>query len=155
MAVYQIVKIGDAILRQRAKEVTKVNDSILKLINNMADTMYDGKGVGLAAPQIGVSKRVIVYDVGNGIEGLINPEILSYEKETDVMVEGCLSIPGVEGEVERPVGIEVRGINSHGQEVRFKAEALLARVLQHEIDHLNGILFVDRVTRFVGENKET
>ncbi|MBZ4687183.1 MAG: peptide deformylase [Clostridia bacterium] len=147
MAVYQIVKIGDPVLREKAVHVKKINSNIEKLLDNMADTMYDAPGVGLAAPQIGVSKRVIVVDVGEGLIELINPEIVSASKKTAKEVEGCLSIPGVEEEVTRPLKVVVEGLNRNGEKITIKAKGLLARALQHEIDHLDGILFIDRVEK--------
>lgn len=143
MAVYKIVELGDKILREKAKPVTKITPNITKLLDNMAETMYKAKGVGLAAPQVGVSKRVIVVDAGEGLVELINPEIVScFGRETDT--EGCLSIPGVLGEVTRPYRVEVRGLNRYGEEVMVRAAGLFSRALQHEIDHLDGILFIDR-----------
>lgn len=145
MAVYKIVELGDEILKEKAKAVPKITPNILKLLDNMADTMYSAKGVGLAAPQIGVSKRVIVVDVGEGLIELVNPEILSCEgQETDS--EGCLSIPGIVGDVTRAATIEVKGLDRRGKECVFTAKGFLARALQHEIDHLEGILFIDRAT---------
>lgn len=145
MAVYKIVELGDEILKEKARAVPKITPNILKLLDNMADTMYSAKGVGLAAPQIGVSKRVIVVDVGEGLIELVNPEILSCEgQETDT--EGCLSIPGIVGDVTRAATIEVKGLDRRGKECVFTAEGFLARALQHEIDHLEGILFIDRAT---------
>ncbi len=142
MAVFQIVKIGDNILREKAKPVSKINSNIHKLLDNMKDTMEHANGVGLAAPQIGVSKRVIIVDIGEGLIELINPEIIkSSGKSTDV--EGCLSVPDVNGEVTRADKVVVVGLNRKGEKVEIKAEGLLARALQHEIDHLDGILFID------------
>lgn len=142
MAVFQIVKIGDSILREKAKPVSKINSNIHKLLDNMKDTMEHANGVGLAAPQIGVSKRVIIVDIGEGLIELINPEIIkSSGKSTDV--EGCLSVPDVNGEVTRADKVVVVGLNRKGEKVEIKAEGLLARALQHEIDHLDGILFID------------
>jgi len=143
MAVYRIVEMGDPVLREKAKEVPKITPNILKLLDNMAETMYEADGVGLAAPQVGVSKRVIVLDVGEGLIELINPEITDREgEETDA--EGCLSIPGVFGDVPRYARVTVKGLNRHGEEVEYQAEGLLARCFQHEIDHLEGVLFVDK-----------
>ncbi|NLC38137.1 MAG: peptide deformylase [Clostridia bacterium] len=146
MAVYQIVKIGDPVLREKAREVPKVTPNIEKLLQNMADTMYDAEGVGLAAPQIGVSKRVIVIDIGEGLLELINPEILEREGQ-DRQVEGCLSVPGVQGEVIRAYRVKVKGWDRKGEEKVIIGEGLLARVLQHEIDHLDGVLFVDKIVK--------
>ncbi|MFZ5646546.1 MAG: peptide deformylase [Bacillota bacterium] len=143
MAVYRIVLNGDEVLRERAREVPKITSNIIKLLDNMRDTMYASKGVGLAAPQIGVSKRVIVVDVGEGLIEMINPEILESRGEmTDV--EGCLSIPEVVGDVKRAAEIRVRGLNRDGNEIEIRAEDFLARAFQHEIDHLDGILFIDK-----------
>lgn len=143
MAIYQIVKKGDEILRQRAKEVKEVNDSIKRLLDNMKDTMYDANGAGLAAPQIGVSKRVIVVDSGDDLLELINPEIILWEG-TDTDQEGCLSIPGYTGEVARYGKVTVKALNREGLQVEITREGLAARALQHEIDHLDGILFIDK-----------
>lgn len=143
MAVYKIVEIGDEILKEKAKVVPKITPNIIKLLDNMAQTMYRAKGVGLAAPQVGVSKRVIVVDAGEGLLELINPEILSSAgKETDT--EACLSIPGIIGDVTRAASVKVKALDRHGREQVLKAKGFLARVLQHEIDHLEGILFIDR-----------
>ncbi|MEW6623196.1 MAG: peptide deformylase [Bacillota bacterium] len=142
MAVYQIIKVGDSILREKAKPVNKINSNILKLLDNMADTMYDAPGVGLAAPQIGVSKRVIIVDVGEGLVELINPELIEAQ-DTEIDFEGCLSVPGYRGEVARAGKITVKGLNREGKEITVQGEGLLARALQHELDHLDGILFID------------
>lgn len=148
MAVYKIVEIGNQVLREQARPVPKITPNIIKLLENMADTMYSANGVGLAAPQIGISKRVIVVDVGEGLIELINPEIVSAEGE-EIDVEGCLSVPGLQGEVCRAARVKVNGLDREGRPVAVEGEGLLARALQHEIDHLNGILFVDKVIRFV------
>lgn len=143
MAVFQIVEIGDPLLREKARPVPKVGDNIRKLVTNMADTMYAADGVGLAAPQIGISKRVVVIDVGDGLLELINPEILKREgKDTDT--EGCLSVPDLVGEVTRAYSVVVKALDKNGREITVEAEGLLARACQHEIDHLDGVLFVDR-----------
>ncbi len=143
MAVYKVVEDGDEVLRERAREVPRITANIIKLLDNMRDTMYAYKGVGLAAPQIGVSKRVIVVDAGEGLVELINPVITGAEGEvTDV--EGCLSIPGLVGDVKRAAAVMVKGLNRAGQETEIRAEGFAARVFQHEIDHLEGILFTDK-----------
>lgn len=149
MAIYQIVKEGDPVLREIAKEVPEITPNVIRLLDNMADTMYDANGVGLAAPQIGISKRIIVVDVGEGIIELINPEIIA-EEGTEIDAEGCLSVPGAQGEVMRSAKVAVRGLNRDGKTVKVTGSGLLARALQHEIDHLNGILFIDKV--IPGEN---
>lgn len=143
MAIYNIVKKGDSLLREKSKKVEKITPNILKLINNMVETMYDAKGVGLAAPQVGVLKRVIVIDVGEGVISLINPEIIAIEGE-EVDVEGCLSCPGIIGDVKRGQRVKVKGLTPNGQERIIEGEGLLARAFQHEIDHLDGILFIDK-----------
>ncbi len=143
MAVYRIVEVGDPVLKEKARRVPRITPNVLKLLDNMADTMYEAKGVGLAAPQVGVSKRIAVVDVGHGLVELINPVIVHKEgMETDV--EGCLSIPGLKGEVPRYVKVKVRALNREGKEVEYEGEGLLARAFQHEIDHLDGILFTDK-----------
>jgi len=143
MAVFEILKDNHPVLRETAKEIPKINPNIHKLLKNMADTMYDARGIGLAAPQIGISKRAIVIDVGDGLIALLNPEITCAEgEETDQ--EGCLSYPGIVGDVTRAAKVTVRGLDPGGKEVEYKAEGLLARAFQHEIDHLNGIVFLDK-----------
>ena len=134
--------IGANILREKAKEVKEVNSSIVRLLDNMVETMIDADGVGLAAPQIGVGKRVIVVKVGEVLVELVNPVILEKEGEA-VAEEGCLSVPDVTGDVVRAAKVHVQGLNREGKLVDIQAEKLLARALQHEIDHLEGILFVD------------
>ncbi len=143
MAVYKVVLIGDQILKQKAKPVRKVNDSIVRLLDNLRDTMEKYDGVGLAAPQIGVSKRVIVVDTGEEYYELINPEILEAEGE-ETAIEGCLSVPELNGPVIRNARVLVKGLNRQGHEISIDAEGVAARAFQHEIDHLEGILFVDR-----------
>jgi len=146
MAVYSIVEMGADVLREKAKEVKEVNSSIVKLLDNMVDTMENANGVGLAAPQIGVSKRVVVVKVGEVLVELVNPIILEHEGEA-VAEEGCLSIPNVTGDVVRAAKVYVQGLNREGKNVDIHAEGLMARALQHEIDHLEGILFVDKAKK--------
>lgn len=147
VAVYQIVEIGSDVLRDKAKMVSEVTPNIEKLLENMADTMYAADGVGLAAPQIGISKQVIVVDVGEGLVEVINPAVIEQSEEQEVETEGCLSIPGLTGDVARPAKVRVQGLNRKGDEVDIQAEGMLARALQHEIDHLSGILFVDKARK--------
>jgi peptide deformylase len=143
LAIYKIVETGDDVLREKAREVPKITSNIVKLLNNMRDTMYANKGVGLAAPQVGVSKRIIVVDVGEGLIELINPVI--YEASGEVTdTEGCLSVPEWMGDVSRASNIAVRGLDRNGGEQDISAAGFLARALQHEIDHLEGILFTDK-----------
>ncbi|KAF0091407.1 MAG: peptide deformylase [Fusobacteria bacterium] len=148
MAVYQVVTIGDEILRDKAKEVTKFDDRIYKLLNNMMETLMKEDGVGLAAPQIGVSKRVIIayHEENDKVIELINPEIISASGEV-IDNEGCLSVPGRVGKVNRSKDIVVRGQNADGEPIQFNASGMFARIIQHEIDHLNGILFIDKLEK--------
>jgi len=148
MAIRQIRLLGDPVLRERCREVDEVNQEIRQLIDDLIDTMYEADGIGLAAPQIGVSQRVFVYDIReeeNAPGVLVNPRII----ETSGKVresEGCLSIPDLSEIVERHVNIVVEGLNREGQPVRLEADGLLSRCLQHESDHLDGILFFDRIS---------
>lgn len=143
MAIYRIVEMGDPVLREKARPVPKITPNVIKLLENMAETMYDAEGVGLAAPQVGVSKRIAVIDAGDGLIELINPEII-HKEGLGTETEGCLSIPGVSGEVERATKVTVKALDREGKECRYHGEGLLARAFQHEIDHLDGILFVDK-----------
>jgi len=143
METNEIVRYGDPVLRTRAEEVKEVNEEIKDLIDRMYVIMAESHGLGLAAPQIGVSKRVFTYDVGEGPHALINPKVLRSSGE-EVATEGCLSIPGLQGDVPRAGRVTVTGIDENGRKVKIKAEGLLARVFQHEIDHLDGKVFIDR-----------
>lgn len=144
MSIRLIVKDPDPVLREVAKEVTKFNANLKKLLKDMAETMYDAEGVGLAAPQVGISKRVIVVDVGDdhGLVEMVNPVIVSREGE-QFGPEGCLSIPNLNGDVRRADAIVVQGQDSDGNTFSVNASGFFARAFQHEIDHLNGILFTD------------
>ncbi|WP_053956941.1 peptide deformylase [Inediibacterium massiliense] len=146
MAIRNIIKEGDPTLRKKSRTVDKIDDRIQTLIDDMVETMYEADGVGLAAPQVGILKRIIVIDVGDGIIELINPEIIE-RKGSQIDNEGCLSVPGATGEVKRPMWVKVKGLNRHGQEVELEGEELLARAFCHEIDHLEGILFIDKVIK--------
>lgn len=145
MAVLAILTQEAPILRQKAKRVARVDDSVRKLIDDMVDTMVAAPGVGLAANQVGVGLRVIVVKTDANLYTLVNPEMVKATGE-QVGLEGCLSIPGYAGEVKRAQRVVVRGLNRHGRMVRIKGDDLLARALQHEIDHINGVLFIDRLT---------
>lgn len=144
MAIRLIVKEPDEVLHKTAKEVTKITPNVQKLMDDMAETMYDAEGVGLAAPQVGILKRIIVIDVGdeNGLIAMINPEIVERDGE-QLGPEGCLSIPGLNGDVRRAMTVTVKGLNRDGEEFVVTGSGLLARAFQHEIDHLNGVLFTD------------
>ena len=151
----EIVKVPDPVLRQKAKKVPKVTPAVQKLLDDMAEAMRAAPGVGLAGPQVGALKRVIVVEVQpdeeepeaqSGFYRLVNPEIMKSSKEMEEGPEGCLSIPGYQGDVDRHVWVEVRALEYSGRPFRVKARGYLARVLQHEIDHLDGILFLDRLT---------
>jgi len=146
MAVFKIVTIGEEGLRKKAKEVPEITPNIHKLLDNLADTLYDAQGVGLAAPQIGVPKRVAVIDVGEGLIELINPVVLKADGEL-FGPEGCLSVPGVTGEVTRFSSVTVQALDREGNAKTYEAEGLLARALQHELDHLDGVLFVDKADK--------
>lgn len=142
MPTMDIKKAGNKVLKEIAAPVGKIDRKIKQLLDNMAETMYAADGVGLAAPQVGVSLRIVVIDIGEGLLELINPEIASREgSETDT--EGCLSVPGMYGEVERYASVTVEALNRSGKKFRVNGSGLLARALQHEIDHLNGILFIE------------
>lgn len=147
-----IVLLGDPVLRTAAEPVEVFDDDLRALVDDMFETMYHAEGVGLAAPQIGLSRRVLVIDTRHdddpegGRLALINPEIVAVSRETEKASEGCLSIPGLEEFVERPAVVEVRGSDPHGREIVVEADDLLGRALQHEIDHLDGVLFIDRVS---------
>ena len=145
MAVLQLRYEGDPVLRAKAKPVAKVTKRVVKLLKDMEETMYAADGVGLAAPQIGVSERLIVVDVGEGPIHIINP-VLEKGGRLRYRREGCLSIPGVYGYVERYATVVVSGLDAKGKPLRIEGSGLLARALQHEIDHLEGILFTDKAS---------
>ena len=144
MALREIVQIGEPVLRKKAKKVEVIDEKILQILDDMADTMYNADGVGLAAPQVGILKRIVVIDIGDGLLELINPEIIETSGE-QIGEEGCLSIPGVSEDVRRPNYVKVEALNEKGEEFVLEAEELLARAVCHENDHLDGILFVDHV----------
>ncbi|KYH35917.1 peptide deformylase 1 [Clostridium tepidiprofundi DSM 19306] len=150
MALRKIRIYDDEILRKKCRKVENINERVLTLIEDMKETMYKEDGVGLAAPQVGILKRIAVIDVGEGPITIINPEIID-QRGSYIDVEGCLSIPGKQGEVERPEWVKVRALNEKGEEVIYEGEELLARAFCHEIDHLDGILFIDKIVES-GEN---
>ncbi|NLX78105.1 MAG: peptide deformylase [Clostridiaceae bacterium] len=154
MATREIRKKGDEILRKKCKPVKEINARTIELIDDMIETMYNADGVGLAAPQVGILKRICVIDVGEGPVVLINPEKVEESKEQIQAVEGCLSIPGVYGEVKRPERVVVKALNRDGEYFTIEGTGMLARALCHEIDHLDGILFEDKVIRYVDVDNE-
>lgn len=143
-APYEIRLIGDPVLRQRAAEVTDIDGKLARLAEDMLTTMYDAPGLGLAGPQVGVQKRIFVYDVGDGPQVVINPEVRESRGEW-VYDEGCLSIPGLAFELLRPKEIHLAGYDLDGNELSIEADELLARCLLHELDHLDGVLFLERL----------
>jgi len=142
MAIRIIIKDNDPLLRETSKPVSEITPRIHKLLGDMAQTMYDAAGVGLAAPQISVLKRIVVIDIGEGLIELINPEIISLEGEQEGP-EGCLSVPSLLGKVKRADFVIVKALDRNGSEISIEATGFLARAIQHEVDHLNGILFTD------------
>ncbi len=159
MALRRIVTLPDPVLKRKARPVTKFDKDLHTLITDMVETMREAPGVGLAAPQIGLSERIAVIeyfekqedeekeDAPKKVWAIINPEIVKVSEETLMGVEGCLSIPGLVGEVERHTEVLVKALNRHGKPIRIKAKGWLARIFQHEIDHLNGVLFTERAVR--------
>jgi len=156
MALLEIVEFPNPGLKENCAEVTEVTDEIKTLLEDMAETMYDAPGVGLAAPQIGIQKRIIVVDPGpknpedenetGELYKLVNPEIIKSEGQVD-SEEGCLSIPGIKETIKRSQRVVVKALNEDGEEINIDADGFLAIVLQHEIDHLNGVLFIDHLSR--------
>ena len=138
-----IVKYPDPVLREVSKPVGKITDEYTEFVARMGEIMRDANGVGLAAPQLGILERVIVYDVGEGFHAIINPKILSARGEQMEPQEGCLSLPGLRGTVKRANEIVVKGLDEHGKPIRIRGVGYTARVIQHEVDHLDGILFID------------
>ena len=158
MTLRKIVTLPEPVLRRKARAVTKFDKNLQTVIDDMVETMRDAPGVGLAAPQIGLSERLIVIeyyekdeeeekeDAPKKVWAVLNPEIVKASEEMVMGVEGCLSIPNLVGEVERHATLQVKGLNRHGKPMKIKAEGWLARIFQHEIDHLNGVMFTDRAT---------
>lgn len=151
--VRDIKKIGDPVLRKKAKKIEKVTKDIQKLADDMIETMHSADGLGLAAPQVGISQRMFVVELpkddnvpGSGVPMVfINPEISNLSAETDQKAEGCLSIPGWRGEVERPVRLTVKGMDRTGNRIKLEVDGMLARAIQHEFDHLEGVLYIDKL----------
>jgi peptide deformylase len=157
MALLEIVTVPNPVLRTKAKPVATFDDKLGKLLGDMVETLRAAPGVGLAGPQVNVSQRIIVVEYAEpGEDGeevtpklymLVNPEIVKPSREKEMGIEGCLSIPGFVGEVERSSSVTVRAQNKHGQPVRIKAQGWLARIFQHEVDHLDGVLYTDLATQ--------
>ena len=149
----KIIKIGDEVLRKNCKPMQKFDLRLWLLLRDMADTMYKAEGVGLAAPQVGILRRVVVVDVGDGLIELVNPEIISEEGE-QAGSEGCLSVPGKRGYVRRPKKVTVRAQDRKGKFFELTGEDLLARCLCHEIDHLDGVLYTDKMDYEITDEDE-
>lgn len=143
--IREIIKEGDEVLRKKCHKVEKFDEKLHALLDDMYETMQQAEGVGLAGPQVGILRRVVVIDVGDGKIELVNPEIVKTSGEQDGQ-EGCLSCPGKWGNVVRPMKVTVKAQDRYGNEIKIKGTELLARALCHEIDHLDGILFLDKVT---------
>jgi len=155
MSILEISSLPQAVLRQKARKISDFGPDLQRLMDDMVDTMRQAPGVGLAAPQVGESFRLIVVEYGDEEDEevlpklyvMVNPEITRASPETVLGTEGCLSIPGIQGEVERNEAVTVKGLNRHGSPMTVKANGWLARIFQHEIDHLDGVLFVDRAEK--------
>ena len=148
MALRKIICIEDELLRKKSRPVEKFDEKLHRLLDDMAETMYNANGVGLAAPQVAVLRRVVVMDCGDGLIEMVNPEILETEGEQDGP-EGCLSVPGKYGLTRRPAKVTVRAENRKGEKFEYTATGLLGRCLCHEYDHLDGILYTDKVVRML------
>jgi peptide deformylase len=144
MSAYSVRVYGDPVLKQVAREVDDVDGSLVRLVEDMVETMYDSEGAGLAAPQVGVQKRLFVYDIGEGPEAIVNPSLTEMDGEW-YYNEGCLSIPGLQLGIVRPDRVHLRGFDLDGNEVSIEADEFLGRVFQHEVDHLDGVLMVERL----------
>jgi peptide deformylase len=155
MSILEIATLPQAVLRQKARKISDFGPDLQRLVDDMVDTMRQAPGVGLAAPQVGESFRLIVVEYGDEEDEevppklyvMMNPEITRASQETVLGTEGCLSIPGIQGEVERNEAVTVKGVNRHGSPMTVKTKGWLARIFQHEIDHLDGVLFVDRAEK--------
>jgi peptide deformylase len=143
-APYDVRVIGDPVLRKVATEIDDIDSKLVRLADDMLETMYAEPGIGLAAPQIGVQKRFFVYDIGEGPEAIVNPVITESRGEW-YFEEGCLSVPGLSFEIVRPKEIHITGYDLHGNEVSLEADELLSRLFQHELDHLDGVLLLDHL----------
>ena len=156
---YKIITIekkeNEKFLRQKTKEIKDLKDEkIPELIKKMREIMIQGKGVGLAANQIGLDKQIFVMGPGNDFFAFINPKITKYSKEIEEMEEGCLSVPGKAGIVSRPVAVEIKGFNEKGEKIKMKFDGVFARICQHEYDHLQGVLFIDKAKKVYQSEKD-
>lgn len=152
MAKLKVYEYPHPVLKQKAEKVAGVDDEVRKFLDDMLETMYASNGCGLAAPQVGVSKRVVVIDIAHEGEEptpiyMVNPEIVWKSEETEICEEGCLSLPSLRAEVERPASVKIRYLDYNGKECELLAEDFLAVAVQHELDHLDGILYIDHVSR--------
>jgi peptide deformylase len=153
MALRKIRVDEDPILRKKSRKIEKIDKRILTLLKDMEETMREADGIGLAAPQVGILRRVVVIDIGEGILKIVNPEIKEFEGEV-VDIEGCLSVPGLSGTVSRPERVKLYYTNENNEEVELEAEGLLARAICHEVDHLDGILYTDKVIEYIEDEEE-
>ena len=153
MATRRILTEGDEILRKISRPVNEIDKRTRILLDDMAETMYKNDGVGLAAPQVGILRRIIVIDIGEGLLELINPEII-YSEGSKIDTEGCLSIPGRRGTVERPSKVIVQALNRKGKPIQVTGEGLMAVALCHELDHLDGILYTDKMIEDVTDKED-
>ena len=144
VSTFSVRLFGDPVLRQRANDVEELDGDLVRLVDAMYDTMRDALGLGLAAPQVGVLKRLYTYDLGEGPRVIVNPEIVESTGEWSYE-EGCLSVPGLHFEIVRPKLVTVRGVDLDGKEIVFEGDELMGRLIQHEIDHLDGVLLLDRL----------
>ena len=153
MATRRILTEGDEILRKISRPVKEIDKRTKILLDDMAETMYKNDGVGLAAPQVGILRRIVVIDIGEGLLELINPEIV-YTEGSKIDTEGCLSIPGRRGTVERPAKVTVQALNRKGKPIQITGEGLMAVALCHELDHLDGILYTDKMIEDVTDKED-
>ena len=154
MAIRKIVELGqDDVLRKRSRKVDKFDKRLWTLMDEMADTMYEAEGAGLAAPQVGILKRAVVIDVGEGLIELVNPEILETEG-TQMCIEGCLSVPGRRGRVERPEKVRVHAQDRKGNHIELEGDGFLANAICHELDHLDGVVYTDKMIEDVTDQIE-
>lgn len=152
MAIRKLLTIPEdnEFLRKKSREVTEIDHRIITLLDDMKETLYDANGVGLAAPQVGVLRRIVLIDVGDGLTEFINP-VICYKKGEQINAEGCLSVPGRSGTVARPEKVTVRALDRHGNQFEMTGEGLMAIAMCHEIDHLDGTLYIDKMIAEVTE----